>query len=77
MYKEVDEISKRLLQTLRDKGHNINNDNGASNTIILAIAEAYGEGLEKGEKSGWIKAFDKVEESVKNMRMEKMFFVSE
>jgi hypothetical protein len=64
MYKEVDRISKRLINELKSKGYELTNENGAINAIIIAIAEAYGEGLERGEQSGKIKTLDLINESI-------------
>jgi hypothetical protein len=66
---KVNKISKRLLDELRKKGYNINNEYGASNAIIIAIAEAYGEGFEDGERSGKHKTIDLIKNSIDTLRL--------
>lgn len=59
---KVMEIFNRLKVNLEETGLVVNNDKGASNLIIIALAEAFQEGIEKGEISGRIKAMDNFQE---------------
>jgi hypothetical protein len=56
------EIFNRLKISLEETGLVINNDKGASNLIIIALAEAFQEGIKKGEISGRIKVMDNFQE---------------
>lgn len=53
---------EELKKELNSKGIAIDNENGAANTVILALAKCYGEGEERGSLKGKFAAF----ESIKN-----------
>lgn len=55
---KIMEIYNKLKSDLENTGLVINNDRGVSNVIILALAEAFENGMLKGEEKG-------LEESIK------------
>ena len=58
--KNVDKVSKKLIDSLRSKGVNLD-DSARTNVIIFAIAEAYGLGEEEGIIKGKKKAIEEMD----------------
>jgi len=67
MMDAVMKIYEDLKKDLEKAGFVINNENGISNSIIIALSKAYGEGKEQGKKLGRIKTLEKIERKVLEM----------
>ena len=65
---KVMEIYNRLKGELEEKGLIINNDKGAANVIIIALSEAFYDGIEKGELSGKLKTLDLLDEKISELK---------
>ncbi|MEW9668261.1 hypothetical protein ABLT31_05290 [Ammoniphilus sp. 3BR4] len=61
---DIDDISSRLIITLQERGCEITKENGAANAIVIAIAEAYHLGIEKGVRSGKIEMIELMDKQI-------------
>ncbi|RXT07156.1 hypothetical protein [Ammoniphilus sp. CFH 90114] len=65
---DIDDISSRLIITLQERGCEITKENGAANAIIIAIAEAYHLGIEKGIRSGKIEMIELMDMQINDVK---------
>lgn len=61
---DIDDISSKLIKTLEDRGCELTKENGAASAIVIAVAEAYHLGIERGVRSGKIEMIELMDRQI-------------